>query len=882
MMLRAACLLAVAMILPGVALGQEIDTKTIKVTASAWEQKAQGGSADFPPELTLDGNLDDESSWRADGKDQWIQYDLGAVKPLGSVRIACPAEDNRSYKFDIQVSTTGEEKDWTTVLEKTGSNPKNTRYKMFKLNGVKARYLRIVGRGNTSKESPNWIRIKEVMIIEGGPPAKPAPLPSNVTVQKDIEYVPGGGKSRTLDLYRPKSSEEALPLMVFIHGGGWRSGSKDGCPARYLAQHGYAVASINYRLTREATFPAAIEDCRAAIRFLRANSEKYRLQPDRVAVSGGSAGGHLAALVGTSAAVDFSGGPDATNIVGKVDESVRVQAVVDLYGASDLTLLMANEAWRDHGVSQAAIQMLGSSADDPELMKKSKWASPTTYVGRDTPPFLIQHGDADRVIPLEQARVMDAVLKKAGVETTLMVMPGAGHAGGAFFDEKNHETVVAFLDRHLKKASAAPGQETDKKTGESVTPTKAAEPTPLPAGAAVPAKAVETAPAAVGKPNSPSGDKFVHPGIYHNAADLAFMRKKIEARAEPWFSAFKAFQGSARANYTPHPVAEWDANKNAYMGGDAVAAYACALRWSLTGEPAYAAKAIEILNAWSSTLKSIQGTTNQQKLVCGWNGCHLANAAELLVHGAAPGAKPSGWSALDIERFKKMLGLMYNTMKDFQPTYNGNWDAAMMNSMMCIAVFCDDRAMFDRAVNHFHGKDQTALGDNSGGAVKVNKGHLTAYFAPSGQCQESARDQGHTQMGIGNYIALCEVAWKQGLDLYSDTDNRLLVGVEYTAKYLMGNEVPFDPAMPGSKGAISSQGRDKFSPIYEAVYQHYVYRKGLQMPFTKQIIFADEVSLVARRALGPYRPETMTPNAGICWGTLTMFKGAEDPQAAKH
>ena len=337
---------------------------------------------------------------------------------------------------------------------------------MFKLNGVKARYMRLVCRGNTSEKSPNCINITEVMIIEGGPPSKPAPLPSNVTVQKDIEYVPGGGKSRTLDLYRPKSSEEALPLMVFIHGGGWRGGSKDGCPARFLAQHGYAVASINYRLSREAKFPAQIEDCRAALRFLRAQAGKYNLQPDRVAVWGGSAGGHLAALLGTSAAVDFSGGPDAKNVVGKVDESVRVQAVVDMYGASDLALLMVNKAWRDHGVSRAAIQLLGSSADDPELMKKSKWASPVTYVGRDTPPFLIQHGDADRIMPLEQARVMDAVLQKAGVETTLMVMPGAGHAGGAFFSGENRKTLVAFLDRHLKQAGVALGQEIDKKTVE--------------------------------------------------------------------------------------------------------------------------------------------------------------------------------------------------------------------------------------------------------------------------------------------------------------------------------------------------------------------------------------------------------------------------------
>lgn len=277
-----------------------------------------------------------------------------------------------------------------------------------------------------------------------------AQLPPGVTVLKDIEYVPNGGKSRVLDLYLPPASGKPVPLMIFIHGGGWRSGSKDGCPPKYLAGYGYAVASLNYRLSREAAFPAQIDDCRAAIRFLRSQAAKYHIQADRIAVSGGSAGGHLAALVGTSPAVDFSKGYAATNLVGKIDESVRVQCVVDLYGASDLTLLMADKAQVEHGVGKAAIQLLGTSAEDPELMKKSKWASPTTYVGRDTPPFLIQHGDADKIMPLEQARVMADVLQKAGVEATLTVMPGAGHAGAAFFADENRKTLVEFLDKHLK------------------------------------------------------------------------------------------------------------------------------------------------------------------------------------------------------------------------------------------------------------------------------------------------------------------------------------------------------------------------------------------------------------------------------------------------
>ena len=295
------------------------------------------------------------------------------------------------------------------------------------------------------------------------PASRPGLLAADVVVQKDIEYVPGGGKSRSLDLYLPSSSGQAVPLLVFIHGGGWRGGSKDGCPAKFLANHGYAVASINYRVAREAVFPAQIEDCRAALRFLRAQAAKYHLQPDRVGVWGGSAGGHLAALLGTSAAVDFSAGPDKAIALDKVDESVRVQCVIDMYGPSDLTPVVGRNPERND-VWKATSALLGPCADDKELMKKALWATPITYVRRDSPPFLVQHGDADIIVPLEQGRKMAEALQKAGAEATLMVMPGAGHAGAPLFTEENHRTLVAFLDRHLKQTGVAPGPEIDKKT----------------------------------------------------------------------------------------------------------------------------------------------------------------------------------------------------------------------------------------------------------------------------------------------------------------------------------------------------------------------------------------------------------------------------------
>jgi hypothetical protein len=355
------------------------------------------------------------------------------------------------------------------------------------------------------------------------------------------------------------------------------------------------------------------------------------------------------------------------------------------------------------------------------------------------------------------------------------------------------------------------------------------------------------------------------------------MRQKIEAHAEPWSSAWTELQKEphSQITWTPHAVADWDANKDPYMDGDALAAYSQALQWALTGKQEHADKAIEILNAWSSTLQTIHGNRSQDMVVSGWNGCKLANAAELLRTFTPVGGQPSGWKQEDIQRFTKMLGILTNDMKDFKSTFNGNWDAGMMNSLMCIAVFTDDQDLFNKVTDHFAGKYPDAN-------TPRDKGHLAVYIEPSGQCEESGRDQGHTQMGLGEYVSVCEVAWKQGVDLYSTENNRLLIGLEYTAKYMLGNDVPFavlptHPEWP----TISAKNRGVFSPIYEAPYQHYFYRKGLDMPYTKQVIFNTAAMRITDKTPGPYRPEGSSLNSGICWGTLTMYKGTEDPQAAK-
>jgi hypothetical protein len=336
---------------------------------------------------------------------------------------------------------------------------------------------------------------------------------------------------------------------------------------------------------------------------------------------------------------------------------------------------------------------------------------------------------------------------------------------------------------------------------------------------------------------------FVHPGLMHSQADLVFVRRKLAAGEEPWTSAWHRLRSDyvAGLRYTPKPVAHVSQAPYgkedvgaAQMMKDSSAAYCQALQWCLTGEKAHAVKAIEILNGWSYMLQSISGDKDQGKVVAGWTAGKFCNAAELLRYSSA------GWAERDVRRLKRMLlEIHYPLIKDFQPRYNGNWDAAMIHSMLSIGVFCDDREKFDRAVDYFlHGK---------------GKGALTNYVFPAGQCQETTRDQTHTQMGLGALAAACEVAWKQGVDLYGAADNRLALGLEYTAKYNLGHEVP-------CTGVIGEKGRGHFQPIWEAAYQHYVYEKGLKMPYLQQV-------------LAKVRPEGWSPVVTESFGTLTCFKG---------
>jgi acetyl esterase/lipase len=265
---------------------------------------------------------------------------------------------------------------------------------------------------------------------------------SHADVLRDLEYAVVDGISLRLDLYLPSvQPTKPLPLVVWIHGGGWRSGSKDRTNAPRVLGESTIVASIDYRLTDQATFPAQIHDCKAAIRWLRAHAAEYDIDSDRIGVWGSSAGGHLAALLGTSGNV-----PELEGTVGDhLDQSSAVQAVCDFYGPTDLLAMTDQASAMNHANADSPEGRLlgGSVADLPEL---AALASPITHVDPSDPPFLIVHGDADPTVPYLQSVAFHSALAAAGVDASLLLVGRAGHGG---FPPEVIAFVAAFFDRAL-------------------------------------------------------------------------------------------------------------------------------------------------------------------------------------------------------------------------------------------------------------------------------------------------------------------------------------------------------------------------------------------------------------------------------------------------
>ena len=274
-------------------------------------------------------------------------------------------------------------------------------------------------------------------------------LPNGVLVDRNLVYskaeVFDGREKRDLllDLYRPEEVDGKLPVIVWVHGGAWWAGSKTFCPAVWMVRRGYAVASINYRLSQHAPFPAQIHDCKASIRYLRSIADKFALDSDRIGVWGASAGGHLVSLLGTSADVSKT---EAEG--GHSDHSSRVQCVLNWFGPTDLIRLNGPDG-ADIGGRNPITALLGGEVDQKRDL--AILADPITHVTKDDPPFLIMHGTADKLVPLEQSELLEAALKKAKVEVELHVVQGAGHG---FWSADIKSRIERFFDRHLRSIKA--------------------------------------------------------------------------------------------------------------------------------------------------------------------------------------------------------------------------------------------------------------------------------------------------------------------------------------------------------------------------------------------------------------------------------------------
>jgi hypothetical protein len=327
--------------------------------------------------------------------------------------------------------------------------------------------------------------------------------------------------------------------------------------------------------------------------------------------------------------------------------------------------------------------------------------------------------------------------------------------------------------------------------------------------------------------------------MLHNDTDFERMRANLGR--EPWKSGWEKLRANrfVSLDYKPNPArrisrgnvrgqAEPENYPRLYR--DAAAAYAMALRWRISGEDAYGAKAVEILNAWGATLQEINAAPSDSRLAAGIYGYELANAAEIM-------RSFKGWAPEDFGQFRGMMRKVFLPLNaDFLDRHNGqnddhywaNWDACNMASLMAIAILCDDRAAYDKVGDGY--KTGRGMGAVRNAVWFVHPGGL-------GQWQESGRDQPHSIMGLGLLAAVCEMAWHQGDDLYGWDDNRLLAGAEYLAKFNLGEDVPFKTYKNkhGTAERISEAGRGSLRPVWEVLYNHYAVRQGLPAPYTAKM-----------------------------------------------
>jgi hypothetical protein len=335
--------------------------------------------------------------------------------------------------------------------------------------------------------------------------------------------------------------------------------------------------------------------------------------------------------------------------------------------------------------------------------------------------------------------------------------------------------------------------------------------------------------------------QFKHPGCLSTKEDLVRMKEKVAEGEQPWKASWDklvsntdSFVNDTSGVQSPIKAGGGGGENYIRMARDCAKIYQLALRYHGSGEKKFADKAVEFLNAWASEHTEWAGDSNVG-LRAGIYGYQFACAAELL-------RDYPGWQRSDFHAFQRyMLERFYRINKDFLIRRNGtvpthywaNWVHAAQASMMAIGVLCDDRKIFNEAVNYFHE-----------GSGNENIATAVHFVHPNGlgQWQESGRDQGHTLMGPQLLGVVCEIAWNQGIDLYGAKDNRFLAGVEYISKYNLGHDVPWVTYVyvhghPGKEKhwiqqSISSHGRGMKRPGWDLIHNHYVNRRGLSAPWT--------------------------------------------------
>jgi acetyl esterase/lipase len=269
-------------------------------------------------------------------------------------------------------------------------------------------------------------------------------LPARAETLVGIPFADPDGVLLELDLHRPALNVKC-PVVVYVHGGGWRAGSRADVPVMGLLDYGVAVASVDYRLSTRAPFPAQIHDIKAAIRFLRAKAGELGIDASRIAICGSSAGGHLAALTGVT-----NGHEELEGSVGQhLDQSSRVDAIATFFGASNLQSILdqSTETAREFRIPTLQL-LLGDVPDRVPVL--AKLASPVAQLDVEDPPVLLIHGDADPQMPFAQSEEFQKGCWAAGVPVRLITMPGAGHGGTEFYDDERIRIVVEFLREHLQ------------------------------------------------------------------------------------------------------------------------------------------------------------------------------------------------------------------------------------------------------------------------------------------------------------------------------------------------------------------------------------------------------------------------------------------------